>query len=147
MNTAGAALAEAALTFVGCRFRLHGRDPATGLDCVGLVSAALAHSGRQPVPPTGYGLRNVSIHQWLPFAATSGLMPTSDAIQTGDVLLIALGFAQHHLVIAVDPACIVHAHAGLRRVVVQPREPAWQVRTQWRIAPLSGKLKLWRQSF
>ena len=33
---------------------------------------------------------------------------------------------------------VVHAHAGLRRVVLQPRDPAWQIRKMWRIAPLSG---------
>ena len=31
------ALAEAAAALVGSRFRLHGRDPATGLDCIGGV--------------------------------------------------------------------------------------------------------------
>lgn len=136
MTAPGAALAKAASALVGCRFRLHGRDPATGLDCVGLVSAALVRSGRQAVPPTGYGLRNATIRQWLPFAASSGLEPATDAIQAGDVLLIALGLAQHHLVIAVDHARVVHAHAGLRRVVIQPREHAWQICTHWRIKSL-----------
>ncbi len=34
-------LAAAALNLIGTPFRLHGRDPATGLDCVGLVAEAM----------------------------------------------------------------------------------------------------------
>ena len=37
----GAAIAAAARALVGVPFRLQGRDPALGLDCVGLVGAAL----------------------------------------------------------------------------------------------------------
>lgn len=136
MSAAGTALADAARTLVGCEFRLHGRDPATGLDCVGLVGAALAACGRRPVHPRGYSLRNLGVDDWLPLAEQSGLEPASGTIRTGDVVLIALGSTQHHLVIAADPGSVVHAHAGLRRVVLQPRDPAWQIRKMWRIAPL-----------
>lgn len=135
MTAAGMALADAARALIGCPFRLHGRETTSGLDCVGLVVAALTACGRRPVSPQGYGLRNVGIEDWLPLAAQSGLEPATGVIEAGDVLLIALGFAQHHLVIASDPVSIIHAHAGLRRVVLQPRDPSWQVRAMWRIAP------------
>lgn len=138
MTDAGDSLATAAQGLVGTRFRLHGREPATGVDCVGLVHAALTGAGGHPVPPRGYALRNVTIDQWLPLAQRSGLMPASEPIRSGDVLLVALGFAQHHLVIACGAGSFVHAHAGLRQVVCQPRDPAWQVRAVWRLAsPLS----------
>jgi len=130
-------MAQAALGLVGSPFRLHGRDPATGLDCVGLVGAALAAAGGQPVAPAGYGLRNLGIDRWLPLAERSGLTPVMGPIEEGDVLLIALGFAQHHLAIAIDPVSVVHAHAGLRRVVRQPRDPAWRIGAAWRFAPVS----------
>ena len=39
------ALARAAAGCLGVRFRLHGRDPATGLDCLGLLGAALVATG------------------------------------------------------------------------------------------------------
>lgn len=136
MNAPGEALAAAALGLVGCRFRLYGRDPATGLDCVGLVCAALARCDRRPATPTGYGLRNLAIDDWLPLAEQSGLARAEGTVRTGDVLLIALGFAQHHLVIAADADRVVHAHAGLRQVVLQPRDPAWRVCAMWRMAPL-----------
>ena len=135
MTSAGDALAQAALDLVGCRFRLHGREPATGLDCVGLVSAALAAAGRRPVAPTGYGLRNLAIEQWLPLARRSGLVPAPGPVCSGDVLLIALAYCQHHLAIADGPHSVVHAHVGLRQVVRQPLDPAWQIRGKWRAAP------------
>lgn len=135
MSDAGAAVAVAAMTLVGTPFRLHGRDPATGLDCVGLVAAALARAGAKPIAPTGYGLRNLGIGQWLPLAEQSGLVRVSDAIRAGDVLLIALAHSQHHLVIAADLARVVHAHAGLRRVVLQPHDPTWRASACWRFRP------------
>ena len=49
----GEALAEAAVAFAGTRFRLHGRDPETGLDCIGLLAAALTRIGR--VSETAFG--------------------------------------------------------------------------------------------
>lgn len=129
----GARLAEAAATMVGCPFRLHGRDPETGLDCVGLVFAALAAIGTSPVAPRGYGLRNMTADHWLPFAARSGLVGAPGPVRVGEVLLIALGHCQHHLVIAAEGAAVIHAHAGLRRVVRQPFEPAWRVGAKWRV--------------
>ena len=135
MTGPGEALAAAALDLVGCPFRLHGRDAATGLDCIGLACAALAAAGGRPVAPDGYGMRNLDIAHWLPLAERSGLTPATGAVKAGDVLLVALGFAQHHLVIAADAASVVHAHAGLRRVVRQPRDPAWQVGAMWRLGP------------
>ncbi|WP_066530123.1 NlpC/P60 family protein [Erythrobacter sp. CCH5-A1] len=134
MSPNGSAVAEAALGLVGCRFRLHGRDPATGLDCIGLVDTALAAAGVRTVTPQGYGLRNIAIDGWLPLAMQSGLVAAGRPIRAGDVLLLALGYAQHHLVIAIDAGSVVHAHAGLRRVVRQPREPAWQIEAAWRLA-------------
>ena len=134
MTVGGAAVAQAALGFVGCRFRLHGRDPETGLDCIGLVDAALSAGGGRPVTPRGYGLRNIAIDSWLPCAAESGLVEAGGPPRPGDVMLITLGYAQHHLVIAIDAHSVVHAHAGLRRVVQQPREPTWQIETAWRLA-------------
>lgn len=132
MSQQDEALADAALALVGCPFRLHGRDPATGLDCVGLVSAALATSGARPAVPHGYGLRNTRINQWLPLAKRSGLVAAPGPMRAGEILLIALAHCQHHLVIAADHATVIHAHAGLRRVVLQPRDPAWHIQAKWR---------------
>lgn len=114
------ALAEAAEDFVGVPFRLFGRDSRYGLDCVGLVAAAFARSGSAVPAPSGYALRNTDIAPFLPFAAQAGLVPCEGKPERGDVLLLAPGPAQHHLAIATGPDSIVHAHAGLRRIVLQP---------------------------
>lgn len=129
-----AALAQAAVVLVGCPFRLHGRDPATGLDCIGVVAAALSAIGAQPTAPAGYGLRNLTVDHWLHHASASGLEPSPGPVRAGDVLLITLGACQHHLVIATDERTVIHAHAGLRRVVRQPLEHTWQIRAKWRAA-------------
>lgn len=130
-------LADAAARLIGCPFRLHGRDPATGLDCMGVVVAALAATGAIPHAPTGYRLRNLAIDQWLHFATRSGLVTAPGPIRTDDVLLITLGHCQHHLAIAADRASVIHAHAGLGQVVRQPLDPAWQICAKWRAALLT----------
>jgi hypothetical protein len=124
---------EAAAAFVGCPFRLHGLDPATGLDCVGLVYASLAAMGHHPVAPRGYGLRNLSVDQWLEFAERSGLEPATGPAGGDEVLLAALGYGQHHLLITTGQGEVVHAHAGLRRVVRHRRDPAIRIDARWRV--------------
>jgi cell wall-associated NlpC family hydrolase len=129
------AFARAAERLIGTPFRLHGRDPASGLDCIGLVAASLAAMGRTPMPPQGYSLRNLSIQRWLGHAMRSGLEPADGPVQRGDVLLVQPSAVQHHLLIASDPAHVVHAHAGLRRVVRQPLAHCAIISAHWRLAP------------
>lgn len=129
--SAGAAMAEAAANFIGVRFRLHGRDAASGLDCVGLVSAALTMIGREPLSLGGYSLRNSSIDHWMADAARSGLVRITGQVQLGDVLLISPSPLQHHLMIAGGASRVIHAHAGLRRVVREPL-PAIAAAAHWR---------------
>ncbi len=124
------ALAEAALRFVGVRFRLHGRVPETGLDCVGLVAAAMQDAGYAPHTPQGYSLRNVSVAHWLGHAGQSGLIR---AEADGDVVLCMANPVQPHLLIAV-PGGFVHAHAGLGRVTFMPDPLPWPITMQWHLA-------------
>lgn len=121
-------IARAAEALVGTRFRLHGRDPATGLDCVGLVAAALGSRA-----PAGYGLRNSDIADALAFAASIGLTEVSGAFQPGDVLLVHAGPVQHHLLVVGTANNFIHAHAGLRRVVATPAPLASPVERHWRL--------------
>lgn len=124
----GLEVALAAQALVGTRFRLHGRDPATGLDCVGLVAAALGGTA-----PIGYRLRNSDIAAALAFAPAAGLAEVSSPIEPGDVLLVRSGPAQRHLLIAGSRGGFIHAHAGLRRVVATPAPLAWPVERHWRL--------------
>ena len=113
----GCLLAGAALELVGTRFRLHGRDPAIGLDCVGLLDAALRRIGRPARMPNGYALRHRRAPAFAEIAAAAGFATVSPEIRIGDVVIYGTAPAQCHLAIATDTDHIVHAHAGLRRVV------------------------------
>ena len=129
------AFARAAEALAGTRFRLGGRAPAHGLDCVGLVLAALAKTGRSIPAVRGYALRNAAIARWSDAFDAAGLAAAAAPVRRGDVLLLRPGPAQWHLAIAVDGARIAHAHAGLRRVVIGPVDP----RQINRIYRLSGR--------
>ena len=127
------ALATAAESFVGVPFRLHGRDPAYGLDCVGLVAAALATIGRPARAPSGYRMRQVRIDGLLDAARRSGLAEAVGPIVPGDIVLARPGPGQFHLAIAAKAGGVVHAHAGLGRVVLAPPPLAWPVEHRWRL--------------
>ena len=137
MSALAERFAAAAEALTGTRFLLHGRSPATGLDCVGLVGAALAACGRQVRTPEGYRLRNAAIDCWLECAAANGLIETQGPPARGDVLLIRAGPAQHHLLVALGQGCAVHAHAGLGRVVIEPLDLTRPPVAQWRLDPRS----------
>ncbi len=129
----GASLVKAASEFIGTRFRLHGRDPATGLDCVGLVRASLQSLGRVPHVPDRYGLRNTGHACWFDFAYRSGFVDVAGGISAGDVLMFQPGPAQQHLIIAECNSVAIHAHAGLRRVVRQPITMPQTLLAHWRL--------------
>lgn len=131
----GADLAAAAETLIGTRFRLHGRDPATGLDCIGLFAAALALCGRRIAMPTGYSLRLNRIEPWLPEPLACGFAPAEPPFLAGDVIMLIPGPAQYHLAIAARTGGWVHAHAGLKRTVLQPGRPDGTIIHHWRLLP------------
>lgn len=126
-------LARAAEALVGTRFRLHGRDRASGLDCIGVFAAAMEAIGR-PVPlPNGYALRTRDPSLLLPSPERLGFAAVSGALAAGDVILFEVGPAQFHLAIAASEGSLVHAHAGLRRVVSGPAAADWRVTGHWRL--------------
>ena len=135
MGLCGDALAQAAQKLIGSPFRLHGRNRETGLDCIGVVGAALADCGRQVRWPEGYRLRNNGIARWMEFAGMNGLQSCTGRVRRGDVLLTRPGPAQHHLLIALGADGFVHAPAGLRRVVCQQLGTLDPLPAQWRIPP------------
>ena len=135
MSAAALAFARAAAQLVGVRFRLQGRDPATGLDCVGVVLAALGAIGR-PVPAvTGYGLRNCDYGRFGEHFARAGLAPVSGCPAIGDVLQVSPGPGQMHLLVAAQQGGFVHAHAGLHQVVLSPPPLIWPISQRWRLTP------------
>jgi hypothetical protein len=116
----------AARRLVGCRFRLHGRDPATGLDCVGVVACA---TGLEAV--SGYALRTANADRVIRLIEAAGLRRSASAA-AGDVLLMRVGACQLHLAIRTGTG-IVHADASLRRVVERPGVPEWEIIGSWRL--------------
>lgn len=118
---------------IGVPFKLHGRNPAIGLDCVGLLIASLEAIGIRANRPFGYGLRNISINKWMPYAGQWGLRDVSGPVKAGDILLISPGPRQHHIQIADSCQSVIHAHAGLRRVVRQPVSRDLPPQAHWRL--------------
>ena len=128
-----ARLAREAEALLGTRFRLHGRDPATGLDCIGLLVAALARAGHHITVPTGYPLRLRQLALWLPDPAVCGFAPACEPFRPGDVVMLQPGPAQFHLAIADRGLGWIHSHAGLRRVVREAALPVGTVTAHWRL--------------
>lgn len=130
--THGERVAAGARALVGCRFRLQGRDPDTGLDCVGVAAAALASAGREGAVPGGYPLR---CGAWRG-TAPGDLLP-ADGERAGDILLCRVAASQLHVVVR-TAAGFVHADAALRRVVERPGAPPWPMVRAWRVGEGEG---------
>ncbi len=129
----GLALADAAAALIGISFRLHGREPATGLDCLGVLAAALAAIGRPAVLPVAYSLRSRVGENVDAIAHNCGLVATVEPTVAGDVAFVRIGATQSHVLIAAGDRRFVHAHAGLRRVVEHAGALAWPLAALWRL--------------
>lgn len=129
----GERMAAAAQSLIGCRFRLHGRDADSGLDCVGVLACALARAGFRADLPNDYALRTRGAGRAADIAGQWGFVPVNGAPMPGDVLLIRVGPCQAHFVIRAQAAGVIHAHAGLRRVVHSPVLPEGDVIGHWRL--------------
>jgi lipoprotein Spr len=126
-------VAGAARRLVGVGFRPQGRDPVEGVDCVGVVVAALASVGYRVDAPDDYTQRGADVDRIMRAMAAAGLRRVEGGHSgAGDILLMKAGPAQLHLGIATE-AGMVHAHAGLRRVVETPGVPPWPVLGRWRL--------------
>lgn len=118
---------------VGAPFRPQGRDPATGLDCVGLVWAAYAAAERRLVRPVGYPLRGWSRERVEAGLAAAGFCVGVDTARVGDVALIVHPARQYHLGL-LGSETLIHAHAGLRRVVEAPLDAPARAAVRWRLS-------------
>ncbi len=120
---------ERARGAVGARFRLHGRSPEDGLDCVGLAAWAFGVTD----VPSGYALRGGDAARVAAVVAGLGLVPVVEP-GAGQLLLMRSGPGQLHLALSVEDG-IVHADAGLRRVVERPGVVEWVVLGRWCAGP------------
>jgi cell wall-associated NlpC family hydrolase len=127
------AFAVAAEGLVGTPFRFRGRDPRTGLDCAGVVVVALEKLG-SPAPPVAfYAFRQRDFASQIGCAAAAGFADADGPPQTGDLLLLRTGPAQVHLGVVGSNARLIHAHAGLGKVVTTPAPLPWPVERHWRL--------------
>ncbi len=105
----------AARALIGTPFRLQGRDT-DGLDCIGLI--AFVH-GLEVEAPRTYALRGTPVDQALEMLDRHFARRSAAPIRVADILLLQPGLAQLHLGLWTGTG-LVHAHAGLRRVVETP---------------------------
>ena len=115
-----------ARALIGTRFRPQGREAAHGLDCIGLVAAAIDVR----TLPRDYALRGESAARLAAELRQAGLRPV-DGMRPGDVLVFAPGPAQLHLGLFTGTG-LIHADAGLRRVVERPLPLPWPLIGIWR---------------
>lgn len=126
-----ARIERAALSLVGAPFRLHGRDAAGGVDCIGLVWLALEQAGCGiGTVPASYSVRGGSADSIDAVLRGAGFRRVRKP-RAGDIVLVQAGVAQMHLMIAVAGGHI-HAHAGLGRVVEMPGASPWPQIMRWR---------------
>lgn len=138
MSAKAEAFAASAEALVGKPFRLRGRSPEYGLDCVGLAYHALGAARQAALRPPSYGLRNLS-YEFVPcFAENCGFSLVSEtAILRGDLLAVQPGPAQLHLLIASTARTFIHAHAGLRRVTIMNGPIDWPTLYHFRLSEKS----------
>jgi murein DD-endopeptidase / murein LD-carboxypeptidase len=124
-------MAARARSLIGVRFRPQGRDPETGLDCVGAAAAAAG------LPPhrirRDYALRGAALAEIEHELCDLGLLPVrSKDAQAGDVVVMEAGPAQLHLAVFTGTG-FVHADAAIGRVVERPGPAPWPVLATWRL--------------
>ena len=126
--------ARRARALVGTRFRPQGRDPAQGLDCIGLCLLAY-HL------PTDFGRNDYRLRGDHRGEIERAILARFRRLRhaqgrPGDLLLMVPAADQLHLGVLTSRG-FVHADSRLRRVVETPGEPSWTVAGIYR--PRKGK--------
>ena len=115
-----------ARTLIGTRFRPQGRTRSGGLDCIGLVALAV---GLRTVP-ADYPLRGGPPGRLARELKSAGFDQVRE-MQAGDLLALAPAAGQLHLGLFSGTG-LIHADAGLGRVVERPLPLPWPVTGIWR---------------
>ncbi|WOE75687.1 NlpC/P60 family protein [Alterisphingorhabdus coralli] len=125
------------MELIGAPFRFQGRDPETGLDCVGVARHALRDLTNIPLPDFRYSLRGPGRSTCRAWAEKAGLtaLASDSIVLPGDILCVAPGPGQHHLMVAVDQG-FVHAHYSIGKVVLWPDHQDWPLVAHWRLDPI-----------
>ncbi|MCJ8191783.1 peptidoglycan endopeptidase [Sphingomicrobium aestuariivivum] len=105
---------------LGTPFKLQGREPGSGLDCLGLVIHAFRLDGG--IFPQAYGWRQADACDFLAAAARDFFVIDAVFANSGDVLRFSQGLHRHHLAIATCNG-VIHADARHRRVIERNGDP------------------------
>jgi hypothetical protein len=119
----------AARAGVGTRFRAQGRRIGLGLDCVGVALLAAAGAGVRLAPVPAYALGGLQDDLLAATLLALGCRRVRRA-KPGDLVEYALAPGHRHLAVISDRG-IIHAHAGLGRVVEGPVPDDWPVVAHW----------------
>lgn len=126
----GDAIYRAASALIGTPFRLHGRCAETGVDCVGLALLALRGAGLQVPEPPPYRVRAGAAPMAAGWMQIAGFIQ-GDSRRPGDLVIVRVSMLQPHLLIDAGDS-IIHAHAGIGRVVRMPMPADWPELSRWR---------------
>jgi cell wall-associated NlpC family hydrolase len=129
--TIGEAVRDAAIAMVGVPFRLHGRCVQSGVDCVGLALLSLRSAGVSVPDPPPYRLRAGAAPMAAGWMAAAGFV-VDEGRRPGDLVIVRINALQPHLLVDVMDS-VVHAHAGIGRVVRVPLPPEWAELSRWRL--------------
>jgi lipoprotein Spr len=121
-----AARVALARDLIGTPFRLQGRD-GDGLDCIGLI--ARVH-GLTDKAPRAYALRGTAAEKAMAVLDRLFVRRAAHLPEAGDVVLMQPGLDQLHLGLWTGTS-LIHAHAGLRRVVEAPSLPPHPLLGYW----------------
>ena len=133
MHSKSAAIVAAARGCVGTRFRAQGRLPGLGLDCIGVALIAASAAGAADLTAPPYTLSGDNENRIDAVLMTSGCRQLVDEPpEAGDLLVVAPALGRRHLAVVTDTG-LVHAHAGLARVVEAPADPGWVSVSAWRL--------------
>ncbi|MBA3729952.1 MAG: peptidoglycan endopeptidase [Sphingomonas sp.] len=113
-----------ARALVGTRFVAQGRDPAVGLDCVGL--ALLAYDHDRSGVSDDYRLSGAHRRAILDLAKASFRRVARSRRRAGDLLMLCPGTGQWHLAVWTGNG-VIHADIVQRKIVERPGPPDWPI--------------------
>lgn len=133
MTQSANAFAAAAERCLGVPFKLHGRNPRFGLDCIGLVIHSLSESTGTEHQTKPYRIRNTDYSHLLSGASCLGFGKIDSPVIRGDVLAVIPGAGQMHFAIVSGPRLLIHSHAGVGKVVKTPGPLPWPTLHKFRL--------------
>ncbi len=125
MITAKDHFLSAAMDCVGARFRLQGRDPAYGLDCVGLIAYCARAAGCTVSDKFDYDVTTDATILAAHLLESGFVKKEQGLLEPADVVLFSFFGSPNHAAISTASG-IIHADMRLRKVVHHRLAPTWR---------------------